>query len=94
MNNIQSDVLRTTTPDQHITGDFVDADMESNNSYEDDLFCEATPVGPLKLKQIGPGQNRDDLHIFQDEGLIKNVPALEATPTGATPHKQGLSGTM
>ena len=55
MNNIQSDPLRTTTPDQHITGEFVDADMESNNSYEDDLFCEATPVGPLKLKGIGSG---------------------------------------
>ena len=61
--------------------------MESNNSYEDDVFCEATPVGPLKLKQIGTGKRENDLHIFQDEGLIRNVPALEATPTGATPHK-------
>ena len=25
---------------------------------------------------------------------IKNVPALQATPTGATPQKQGLKGTM
>ena len=64
MNNIQSDPLRTTTPDQHITGEFVDADLESNNSYEDDVFCEATPVGPLKLKGIGAGERENDLHIF------------------------------
>ena len=52
MNNLQSDPLRSATPDQFMTGEFVDVDMDSNNSYEDDLFCEATPVAPLKLKEI------------------------------------------
>ena len=63
MNNLQSDPLRSATPDQFMTGEFVDEDMDSNNSYADDAFCEATPQGPLKFKGIGSGEKNDGLFI-------------------------------
>ena len=109
MNNLQSDPLRTATPDQFMTGEFVDVDMDSNNSYEDDLFCEATPVAPLKLKGINasvrdgvPSMQPEDPRgksIYkndcrQTDGAQANDLAPQGTPQASTPIKQGFRGTV